>query len=167
MKRIAIGLASALLACIGLMLFADAEASTETVLHAFCSPDNCPDGANPFAGLVDVNGTLYGTTWRGGNTCEGGMECGGGTVFALNPDGTQTVLYAFCLNVNCADGADPLAGVIDVGGTLYVTTSAGGIYCKGCGTVFALDPDTGFERVLYAFCKLKKCNPGTSSKGAS
>jgi hypothetical protein len=35
----------------------------------------------PDAGLIAVNGTLYGTTWEGG-----GSGCdGSGTVFALTP----------------------------------------------------------------------------------
>ena len=37
---------------------------SEAVLHSFSGGPG--DGANPFAGLVDVNGTLYGTTYGGG-----------------------------------------------------------------------------------------------------
>ena len=45
----------------------------EKVLHSF---GNGTDGKQPFAGLIDVNGTLYGTT-------AGGGTYGYGTVFAL------------------------------------------------------------------------------------
>lgn len=49
--------------------------------------------------------------------------------------GKGKVLYSFSGAVT--DGADPLASLIDVNGTLYGTTSAGGSY-KSCGTIFAL-----------------------------
>ena len=48
---------------------------TEKVLHSF---GNAADGANPAAALIDLNGTLYGTTEDGGLN-------GVGTVFALTP----------------------------------------------------------------------------------
>ena len=47
--------------------------SQETVLHSFAG---APDGAYPDASLIDVKGTLYGTTDSGGSY-------GDGTVFAL------------------------------------------------------------------------------------
>jgi uncharacterized repeat protein (TIGR03803 family) len=160
MNRFAIGLVSAFFACFALAGAVGAKGSSETVLHTFCSPDNCPDGAIPSSGLIDVNGTFYGTTGRGGTDCEADQECGGGTVFALNTYGKQTVLYSFCLQAKCADGRSPTGGLIDVNGILYGVTSAGGIYCDGCGTVFAFDLATGLEKVLYAFCKEKKCTDG-------
>jgi hypothetical protein len=47
---------------------------TETVL-SFCSPGNCTNGSEPYAGLImDKSGNLYGTTWANGLH-------GGGTVF--------------------------------------------------------------------------------------
>ena len=39
----------------------------QKVLHTFTGT---PDGAFPYAGLLNVNGTLYGTTASGGGTCE-------------------------------------------------------------------------------------------------
>jgi len=40
---------------------------TLTTLYNFCSQDNCTDGANPSAGLVQgTGGSLYGTTIHGG-----------------------------------------------------------------------------------------------------
>jgi hypothetical protein len=44
------------------------------VVHRFASAD----GANPTAGLIEVNGVLYGTATYGGST-------GSGTVFAYTP----------------------------------------------------------------------------------
>jgi uncharacterized repeat protein (TIGR03803 family) len=48
------------------------------VRHSFCSQNACADGSNPSAGLIDVSGTLYGTTEYSG-------AHGDGTVFALTP----------------------------------------------------------------------------------
>ena len=47
--------------------------SNEKVLHSFGSGT---DGVEPEVGLIDVNGTLYGTTLAGG-------AYGHGTVFAI------------------------------------------------------------------------------------
>jgi uncharacterized repeat protein (TIGR03803 family) len=122
----------------------------ETVLYSFCSQQNCSDGSEPYAGLVEVKGTLYGTTIAGGANY---TECNGygcGTVFALDlKTGTETVIYSFCSQQNCSDGALPEASLIDVNGTLYGTTT-GGDSC--CGTVFALNLGTGVETVLHVFC---------------
>ena len=61
----------------------------------------------------------------------------------------ENVLYSF----SGKDGCLPYAGLIDVNGILYGTTSKGGkAYCTdGAGTVFALDPKTGTQRVLHSF----------------
>jgi uncharacterized repeat protein (TIGR03803 family) len=74
---------------------------------------------------MDGAGNLYGTTSSGGGN-------GRGVVFQVTPDeiGTawnETVLYSFCSQTNCADGAGPLAGLImDSAGDLYGTTTGGG-----------------------------------------
>src|SRR5579863_9883085 len=51
------------------------------------------DGAYPDAGLINVNGTLYGTTSNGGasGNCSGGC----GTVFKITTSGRETVLHSF------------------------------------------------------------------------
>jgi uncharacterized repeat protein (TIGR03803 family) len=97
-----------------------------TTLHSFGSGT---DGEAPWAPLLYVRGTLYGTT-------AGGGFYGKGTVFSTTLTGTdEKVLHSFG---HGSDGTMPLAGLIDVKGTLYGTTSAGGKY--GDGTVFALTP---------------------------
>jgi uncharacterized repeat protein (TIGR03803 family) len=59
------------------------------------------------------------------------------------------VLYSFCAQSTCADGANPYAGlIIDAAGNLYGTTLGGGSLNNG--TVFELSP-TGSETVLHAF----------------
>ena len=136
-------------------VFKIAPDGTETVLYSFCGQGNCLDGGFPEAGVIrDGAGNLYGTTSAGGSGCQ--ICGGGGTVFKLAPDGTETVLYNFCNeNGYCTDGYMPEAGVIrDSAGNLYGTTASGGnAGCNGddkCGVVFRLAPD-GTEKVLYDF----------------
>ena len=130
--------------------------------HNFCSQGGvyCTDGNQPFAGLIaDSSGNLYGTTKGGGSTngsdCNVGY-CGYGTVFKLAPSGssyTKIVLYNFCSQSDCTDGANPFAGlIVDAAGNLYGTTNHGG--ANGGGTVFKLAPSgVGYtESVLYNFC---------------
>lgn len=105
------------------------------------------DGTNPVTSLLDVRGTLYGTTfWGGSTTCDYGQGCG--TVFSLTPaTGVERILYAFA---GGNDGTEPSASLIDVGGTLYGTTDYGGGSNEG-GTVYSVNPTTGAETVIYAF----------------
>jgi uncharacterized repeat protein (TIGR03803 family) len=128
----------------GTVFSLDLGTGSETVLHSFCRKLNCSDGAYPSSGLKDVNGRLYGTTYRGGTG-------GRGTVFSIDPGtGKEKVLYSFCVQQNCTDGSDPQADLIDAnGGILYGTTVSGGAY--GYGTVFSVDPSTGAEKVLHSF----------------
>ena len=79
-------------------------APVETVLYRF---QGGSDGGYPYAGLIaDEQGALYGTTI--------GFASGGyGTVFKLTPPAkdqtawTETVLYRFCSQPSCSDGAQP------------------------------------------------------------
>ncbi|HLY01103.1 MAG TPA: choice-of-anchor tandem repeat GloVer-containing protein [Candidatus Cybelea sp.] len=124
----------------------------ETVLHNFDgSSSGSGDGATPEAGLIDVNGTLYSTTYGGGANCYGGEGCG--TVFAITTSGAEGVIHSFYGGKG--DGENPEAGLTDVNGTLYGTTSEGGANCErsssgGCGTVFAITT-SGTEAVIHSF----------------
>ncbi len=124
-------------------VFSVTPSGTEKVLHSF---GNSPDGNFPVAGLIDVNGTLYGTTQFGGgdkNKCGVGVGCG--TVFSITPSGTEKVLHSFS---GGSDGAVSAASLIEVKGKLYGTTESGGTY--GYGTVFRITL-SGREKVLYSF----------------
>jgi uncharacterized repeat protein (TIGR03803 family) len=111
------------------------------IIYAFTG---VPDGSLPYAGLIDVGGTLYGTTGFGGT--EGGSGGGYGTVFSVTLGGSETVLHSFA---GGTDGIRPYAGLIDVKGTLYGTASGGGSGGNG-GTVFSITT-SGTEKVLYSF----------------
>jgi uncharacterized repeat protein (TIGR03803 family) len=131
-------------------IFKLAPDGTETVLYAF---QEGSDGAEPEGNLVaDAAGNLYGVANGGGSY--NGTACendGCGTVFELEPNGTEITLHTF---QGGSDGGVPLAGlIIDSSGNLYGTTFAGGacnMNAAGCGTVFKVAPG-GTETVLYAF----------------
>jgi len=77
---------------------------------------------------------------------------------------TLKTLYSFCAKANCADGQDPMAGLlIDASGNLYGSTSKGGD--AGFGTIFRLSPGAkrgwSFSR-LYSFCKKPNCADGST-----
>jgi uncharacterized repeat protein (TIGR03803 family) len=101
-------------------------AGVETVLHKFRGGH---DGGYPAAGLINVGGTLYGTTRQGG-------AYNYGTVFKVTRAGVETVLHSFGRG---NDGRSPNAGLINVGGTLYGTTAWGPLIF-GKGTVFKVTP---------------------------
>ena len=123
------------------------------------------DGNFPVTGLVaGPDGTLYGTTSRGGSI--DAPECaplGCGTVFSLSFQRSfglwvKTILYSFQGSTD-GDYVNDLA--MGAGGVLYGTTIEGGgdINCGGgygCGTVFQLMPPAAAggnwtENTLYVF----------------
>lgn len=114
---------------------------SETILHRFGTG---VDGKTPFGGLVrDSAGNLYGTTagWTLGN-----CSFGCGTVFKVDSNGNEVVLYTF---KGGADGDRPTDTlVLDSKGKLYGTTEFGGAYSSG--TVFSLDV-FGHETLLHTF----------------
>jgi len=97
-------------------------------------------GANPVSGLVVDNGNLYGTARAHGAS-------GAGVVYEINgTTGAESVIYNF---KGGADGADPEASLLLLGGNLYGTTLSGGGKANA-GTVFEVTP-AGQETVLYRF----------------
>jgi uncharacterized repeat protein (TIGR03803 family) len=132
-----------------------------TVLYSFCPKGKCADGDSPTSGLLLGNdGNLYGTTTKGGtgNKFQGESA---GVIFQVIPNGqnsTETVLYNFCSQQGCADGAAATGSLImDSHNILYGAAAAGG--AKNGGVVFSLAPD-GAYTVLYDFCSKKKCADG-------
>jgi uncharacterized repeat protein (TIGR03803 family) len=143
----------------GTVFAINTDGTSLTTLHsfsAFVGPNYTNgDGSWPVAGLVLSSNTLYGAAQFGGTI-------GAGTVFKINTDGTGfTNLYSFN-PFNMDDGADPKAGLVLSGNTLYGTTRDGG--ANGNGTVFAINADGAGFTNLYNFTAL---NSGTNGDGAS
>jgi uncharacterized repeat protein (TIGR03803 family) len=125
-------------------VFAVTPAGKEHVVYSF---KGGTDGAEPLlAGLVAVNGSLYGTTNAGGEpSCKHGDIVGCGIVFELSKGGKERVLHRF---KNKPDGACPSGSLLVVGTKIYGTTNFGGKY--GNGSVFSVTT-AGRERVFYSF----------------
>ena len=135
-----------------------------TSLYSFCEQyngHNCPDGAAPYAGLVQgSDGKFYGTTAEGGNGNQ--TDCGGigcGTVFEVAASGKLTTIYSFCTQLNCSDGNYPMDALVQgPDGDFYGTThGAGGE--ESAGTVFKITPK-GMLTTLYSFCTKTNCTDG-------
>lgn len=120
-------------------VFSVSTAGKELVLYSF-GASGFFDGTSPLSPLIDVHGTLYGTTMQGGAHGQGGA------VFSMTTDGTENLVFSF----DGSHGSQPLAGLIDVKGVLYGTTSVGGV--KNVGTVFSTTA-SGEEQVLHSFGK--------------
>jgi uncharacterized repeat protein (TIGR03803 family) len=115
----------------------------ERILHSFAGP---PDGAEPSARLIAVNGALYGTTTAGGSMRDGCARYAGcGVVFQVEASGSERVVYAFKAG---KDAAFPSGPLLSVHGTLYGTTSGGG--SGRCGTVFKVST-SGNESIVHSF----------------
>lgn len=125
-------------------VFSLTMSGTEKRLHNFY---NHPDGSVPSAALTEKNGTLYGTTRSGGTE----LDESHGAIFSITRDGTFKSIYSF---LDPEDGVHPEAGLIDVKGMLYGTTSKGGWH--NYGAVFSLTTG-GTENTLHSF--------GVRSKG--
>jgi uncharacterized repeat protein (TIGR03803 family) len=97
-----------------------------------------PEATNPAAGLVELDGSFYGTSQGGGKT-------GFGTVFEVGASGGERAIYSF---KSGTDGSIPVAALVVSNGKLYGTTSQGG--SDNAGTVFEITK-SGEERVLYSF----------------
>jgi uncharacterized repeat protein (TIGR03803 family) len=112
-------------------LFQITPSGTLTSLYSFCAQASCTDGKTPVAGLTQAtDGNFYGTTELGGAN-------GAGTIFQLTPGGTLTTLYSFCAQPSCADGENPLSGLLQAtDGNLYGAASVGG--ADNDGTIFSL-----------------------------
>jgi uncharacterized repeat protein (TIGR03803 family) len=155
------GAGTAFSRCCG-TVFSVTPSGSETDLQKFGKNG---DGKYPYASdLIDVDGTLYGTTRDGGTrhgtvfaitpsgsetvygTTSGGGAYGRGTVFSITPSGTETLVHSFGAS---GDGIEPEAELIAVNGTLYGTTYLGGAILYG-GTVFSITP-SGAEAVLHSF----------------
>ena len=132
----------------GTVFSVDPKTGTMVVVHAFGGGN---DGIAPEAGLINVGGTLYGTTIEGGGFSHRFCSRGCGVVFSVQPaSGVETVVYAF---KGGRDVQTPRGDLISVDGLLYGTSEFGARRGggNGSGAVFSVDPVTGVETVVHAF----------------
>lgn len=117
------------------------KASTAGVEHIVCSFAES-QGEYPYAGVVALSGTLYGTTYQGGKRNYG-------SVYGCSTSGKLRVLHSFTLS---PDGAYPYAPPVALNGALYGTTYRGGTKDStyGYGTIYKVTP-SGEYHVLHKF----------------
>jgi uncharacterized repeat protein (TIGR03803 family) len=144
-------------------VFKISPSGTLTTLHSFCAQNCTDDGSRPTGGLMlGTDRNFYGTTDVGGTYDSG-------TIYKITLKGTLTILYSFCSQPNCADGGNPLSGLVQArNGNLYGTTGYGGANTKfcngGCGTMFEITPAGKFT-TLYSFCSQPNCTDGGFPNG--
>ena len=129
---------------------------TYRVIHSFGALSG--DGTHPIAGLVVHNGSLYGTTNKGG-----AGNGPGGIVFQLTPRNgvwTETVLYGFTSTSTGGIGVHPYGPLIfDPAGNIYGTLF-GSQQGSDFGAVYELSPPPSPggrwpETTLYSFTVAK------------
>ncbi|HYL28210.1 MAG TPA: choice-of-anchor tandem repeat GloVer-containing protein [Candidatus Nitrosotalea sp.] len=101
-----------------------------------------PDGQNPYAGLANLGGTLYGTTLYGGKNQFG-------VLFKVSTTGAERVLHTFG-GGSQNDGAEPYGTMIVLNGSLYGTTYYGGRAPADHGAVFKASA-AGTENIVCSF----------------
>lgn len=142
----------------GTIFAVNTNGSGFTNLHNF----NITNGQLPSADLILSGATLYGMTPDGGTAPRG-------TIFSINTNGTGfTNIYSFTLDSGSpatnSDGASPLGSLVLSVGTLYGTTSEGGL--SGNGTIFAVSTNGTNFSVLHQFSATSG-TPATNSDGAA
>jgi uncharacterized repeat protein (TIGR03803 family) len=100
----------------------------ETVIHQFYGGGG---GSYPVAGLLDVDGVLYGTTQ--------GVNCSCGTLFEIGKTGHYSVLHTF---TGGPDGGFPVGELIlGLDGSIYgVAQNGGNGIGPGAGVIFKYTP---------------------------
>ncbi len=93
--------------------------------------------------LIASDGNLWGVSDNGGS--------GYGSVFRVGTDGSNlAVLYSFCSQPNCADGAHPIAGLVEAPDHNFYGTATYGGTVGDYGVVFRITP-SGAYTVLHSF----------------
>lgn len=135
-------------------IFKMTPAGELTTIRSFCITSDCPDGANPEAGLtVLTDGSMVGTAAYLGHA--GGT----GTIFTVKTNGAVTQVEA-----GFAAGANPYAAVIQAAdGNLYGTTSDQGYF----GTIYQVGMSLQSPTTVYQFCTgVPNCSTGDNPVGA-
>jgi hypothetical protein len=143
---------------------------------------NGGDGAAPHGRLSYV-GAASGAPYDGVSPLYGAAPLGGnnnGVIYSLTPTPRgrrwkQSVIYTFCVQANCADGAGPDEVLVAGPNKIYGATYGGGFETLdgpcygGCGIVYELDLGTKAHHgtqaawtltVLHTFCSPSGCADG-------
>jgi uncharacterized repeat protein (TIGR03803 family) len=115
------------------------------IVHSFCNGAGCPDGSQPYGGVIQAtDGNLYGTTAFGGHSSNPA-----GTIFRMTLAGKLTVLHKFCLNMTrglCNDGSLPLAAPVEgTDGKFYLTTNGALVLHPSEPTAVRISKNKSFE----------------------
>jgi uncharacterized repeat protein (TIGR03803 family) len=122
----------------GTVFKVDTSGNNFMTLHSFSQ--NGSDGLHPYAGLLLLGNTLYGTTFQGTVVIDSSISSG--TVFAVDTNGNNfTTLHSF------PNLGYPSCRLVSSGNTLYGTTFQGG----ALGTVFAIDTSGNNFTTLHTF----------------
>ncbi len=122
-----------------------------TVLHTF------PSGVSPTALILGSDGSLYGTTFQGGQPgCDGSMGCG--VVFKINRAGVFSVVHIF----TATEGRAPTTLIEGSDGSLYGTTLSD--VANNAGIIFKIASDGTFS-VLHNFNAATGQNPSGFVQG--
>ncbi|MGP8215816.1 MAG: choice-of-anchor tandem repeat GloVer-containing protein [Bacteroidia bacterium] len=107
--------------------------------------DDTTNGSNPLGNLIQAsNGWLYGmTSWGGDSLYKDGV------IFTYNPaTGKDSVFHDF----QYYDGASPEGTLFQASnGWLYGMAYEGGSSSSSDGTLFCIDPKTGYDSVIFNF----------------
>lgn len=132
-------------------VFSITPSGVHKVLHVFTANRSWMEGGgNPYGNLLNLNGTLYGTTSHGGENIQDNASeppDGFGTIFSITTGLPRVAKVIASMNGEQGTSADersilnPKGGLIDVGGTLYGF---------GISGIFAVTPN-GALSVVYNF----------------
>lgn len=125
--------------CLEGTVYGITTAGKEHTIYGF--PCQRYDGMNPQAGVIVVNGVLYGTTTYGGKAFYND-----GTVFSVTPSGSEQVLFDFVPGSEYGVGAN--TALLSLGGLLYGTTPTEG--ANQAGTIYGVTA-SGEPTVLHSF----------------
>jgi len=128
-------------------------AQTYTNLISFSGTD----GSYPIAQLTQAtDGKLYGTATSGGAYTDG-------TIFAVSPVGSLSLVYSFCPSCPTSSFNPYAAGIVQAtNGGFYGMTSQGGTANEG--TVYRVGTN-GILTTIYSFCAQSGCQDGSSPYG--
>jgi uncharacterized repeat protein (TIGR03803 family) len=121
----------------GTVFSLDPATAQLTTLYSFCSLTDCADGAGLDASVLRAaSGDLFGVARSGGVPLDEFRSAG--TAFVLH-NGAFSLLHTFCSETDCADGANPVGGlVMSPDGKLYGMANSYGPH--NGGVVFAITP---------------------------